>query len=283
MVESYFIIYNGKASPTKSIVGSMRQSCFVHSSTLASTSYIAISGRRTSCWTTWVTWPSVFTKLALGMAIDPMPFPAFCGTPEYIAPELLESQGHTKTMDTWRSVIRDDGENILSLNNTCQFICQTGLPPFYDENVNTMYQRTLIDPLAFPSGISGEAKSVMTGLLQRDPTRRLGANGGEEIKKHPFFAKYIDWNLLLQKRYNHRLNPAWNRCSTLPTLIPTYKRRSPRFGGGGLSLVGDGPRSIQRVHVQPSQRAPQRKRQLWSRHGVISQARILYARWSSLS
>lgn len=34
----------------------------------------------------------------------------------------------------------------------------------------------------------------MTGLLQRDPTRRLGANGGEEIKRHPFFAKYVDWN-----------------------------------------------------------------------------------------
>ena len=35
---------------------------------------------------------------------------------------------------------------------------------------------------------------MMTGLLQRDPSKRLGANGGEEIKKHPFFAKYIDWN-----------------------------------------------------------------------------------------
>jgi serum/glucocorticoid-regulated kinase 2 len=34
----------------------------------------------------------------------------------------------------------------------------------------------------------------MIGLLQRDPTRRLGANGGEEIKRHPFFAKYVDWN-----------------------------------------------------------------------------------------
>lgn len=35
----------------------------------------------------------------------------------------------------------------------------------------------------------------MTGLLQRNPAKRLGANGGEEIKRHPFFAKYIDWNL----------------------------------------------------------------------------------------
>ena len=71
---------------------------------------------------------------------------------------------------------------------------QTGLPPFYDENVNTMYQRILSDPLNFPTDIPAEARSVMVGLLHRDPSRRLGANGGEEIKRHPFFSKYIDWN-----------------------------------------------------------------------------------------
>lgn len=57
-----------------------------------------------------------------------------------------------------------------------------------------MYQRILTDPLNFPPDMPSEARSVMTGLLQRDPARRLGANGGgEEIKRHPFFAKYIDW------------------------------------------------------------------------------------------
>jgi serum/glucocorticoid-regulated kinase 2 len=57
-----------------------------------------------------------------------------------------------------------------------------------------MYQRILTDPLNFPPDMPSEARSVMIGLLQRDPSRRLGANGGEEIKRHPFFAKYIDWN-----------------------------------------------------------------------------------------
>ena len=72
-------------------------------------------------------------------------------------------------------------------------IPQTGLPPFYDENVNIMYQRILSDPLIFPHDISHEAKSVMTGLLQRDPARRLGAGGADEIKRHPFFSRHIDW------------------------------------------------------------------------------------------
>jgi serum/glucocorticoid-regulated kinase 2 len=57
-----------------------------------------------------------------------------------------------------------------------------------------MYQRILTDPLNFPPDMPPEARSVMTGLLQRDPARRLGSNGGEEIKRHPFFSKYIDWN-----------------------------------------------------------------------------------------
>ncbi|KAJ2936111.1 hypothetical protein H1R20_g983, partial [Candolleomyces eurysporus] len=71
-----------------------------------------------------------------------------------------------------------------------------------------MYQRILTDPLNFPPDISSEAKSVMVGLLQRDPTRRLGANGGEEIKRHPFFAKYIDWNLLMSKKIQPPFKPS---------------------------------------------------------------------------
>ncbi len=57
-----------------------------------------------------------------------------------------------------------------------------------------MYQRILTDPLIFPHDISHDAKSVMVGLLQRDPSRRLGAGGADEIKRHPFFAKHVDWN-----------------------------------------------------------------------------------------
>ena len=84
----------------------------------------------------------------------------------------------------------------------------TGLPPFYDENVNIMYQRILSDPLNFPPDISSEAKSVMTALLQRDPKRRLGNHGGDEIKRHPFFARYIDWSRLITKKIQPPFKPS---------------------------------------------------------------------------
>ncbi|KAL0576487.1 Serine/threonine-protein kinase [Marasmius crinis-equi] len=133
----------------------------------------------------------------------------FCGTPEYIAPELLESQGYTKTVDWWTLGV-------------LLYEMMTGLPPFYDENVNTMYQRILTDPLNFPPDMSSEAKSVMTGLLQRDPAKRLGANGGEEIKRHPFFAKYIDWNRLLAKGYAPPFKPAVESVLDVANFDPDF-------------------------------------------------------------
>ena len=57
-----------------------------------------------------------------------------------------------------------------------------------------MYQRILSDPLLFPQDMPHDAMTLITGLLQRDPAKRLGANGAEEIKRHPFFSKHIDWN-----------------------------------------------------------------------------------------
>jgi len=69
-------------------------------------------------------------------------------------------------------------------------------------------RKILEDPLVFGPEIGPEARSILTSLLTRDPVRRLGANGAEEIKKHPFFQKHINFRKLLQKEIQPPFKPS---------------------------------------------------------------------------
>ena len=75
-----------------------------------------------------------------------------------------------------------------------------------------MYKKILSEPLRFPSDMGSDARDILRGLLTRDPSQRLGVNGAEEIKRHPFFAKHIDWRTLLQKKIQPPFKPSVVRC-----------------------------------------------------------------------
>jgi serine/threonine protein kinase len=101
----------------------------------------------------------------------------FCGTAEYLAPEVLLSQNYGFSVDWWSF-------------GTLLYEMITGITPFWAENHLEMYKRVLNDQLEFPLNLVPPlAQDLIRGLLQRDPKMRLGL---QEIKDHAFFAS-INW------------------------------------------------------------------------------------------
>ena len=125
-----------------------------------------------------------------------------------------------------------------------------------------MYQKILHDPLVFGDDIGVEARSILTGLLTRDPTQRLGVNGAEEIKSHPFFANHIDFQKLIQKKIQPPFKPSvsspvvrpvetitrvcsrlmlgwWLTAGRLQLRHGVHDGGASRQRGGGIAAVAD--------------------------------------------
>lgn len=112
----------------------------------------------------------------------------FCGTTEYLAPEvLLDDQGYTKMVDFWSL-------GVLVFEMCC------GWSPFYAEDTQQMYKNIAFGKVRFPrDALSNEGRNFVKGLLNRNPRHRLGAlSDAEELKAHPFFED-VDWKALSNK------------------------------------------------------------------------------------
>ncbi|BFZ11548.1 hypothetical protein BsWGS_14586 [Bradybaena similaris] len=149
----------------------------------------------------------------------------FCGTPEYLAPEVLEDNDYGRAVDWW-------GTGVVMYEMMC------GRLPFYNKDHDILFELILLQNVKFPRNLSEEAKSLLNGLLAKKPKDRLG--GGEadvaEIKSHPFFAS-INWDDLLAKK----ISPPWkpdveNEWDT--KYIPEEFAQEPLHCTPGSHLVG---------------------------------------------
>ena len=157
----------------------------------------------------------------------------FCGTPEYLAPEVLRKQDYGRSVDWW-------------CLGVVTYEMLYSLPPFYSRDVSEMYDNILHKPLKLRPHITQNARNLLEGLLQKDKTLRLGSGKGDaqDVMLHPFF-RTMDWERLYRKEYAPPYNPNVSGDLDLQHIDPEFTTEnvsnspSPRLNEVSVSIADD--------------------------------------------
>uniref|UniRef100_A0A8D0D3Z1 non-specific serine/threonine protein kinase n=1 Tax=Sander lucioperca TaxID=283035 RepID=A0A8D0D3Z1_SANLU len=175
---------------------------------------------------------------------------SFCGTIEYMAPEVVNRRGHTQSADWWSFGV-------------LMFEMLTGSLPFQGKDRKETMALILKAKLGMPQFLSPEVQSLLRALFKRNPANRLGAgpDGVEEIKRHRFFAS-IDWNKLYRREMRPPFKPTVGRPEDTFHFDPEFTSRTPTDSPGippsanthqlfrGFSFVATNQSQEPSVHLQ---------------------------------
>ncbi|XP_072526820.1 ribosomal protein S6 kinase beta-2-like [Salminus brasiliensis] len=150
----------------------------------------------------------------------------FCGTIEYMAPEILNRSGHNRSVDWW------------SLG-ALMYDMMTGSPPFTAENRKKTIDKILKCKICLPPYLTPDARDLIKKLLKKNSPQRLGSGKGDcaDIQKHPFF-RLINWDDLLNKRLEPPYRPSLQSDEDVSQFDSRFTRQTPVDSPDDTTLSG---------------------------------------------
>ncbi|OXB75161.1 UNVERIFIED_CONTAM: hypothetical protein H355_016193 [Colinus virginianus] len=145
----------------------------------------------------------------------------FCGTPDYIAPEILLGQKYNTSVDWWSFGV-------------LLYEMLIGQSPFHGQDEEELFQSIRMDNPFYPRWLDKDAKDILVKLFVREPERRLGARGN--IRQHAFFRE-INWEALEERRMEPPFKPRVKSPSDCSNFDKEFLSEKPRLSCADRALI----------------------------------------------
>ncbi|XP_062839367.1 protein kinase C theta type isoform X1 [Anolis carolinensis] len=145
----------------------------------------------------------------------------FCGTPDYIAPEILLGQKYNTSVDWWSFGV-------------LLYEMLIGQSPFHGQDEEELFQSIRMDSPFYPRWLDKDARDILIKLFVREAERRLGAKGN--IRQHPFF-KDINWDAIEERTVDPPFKPRVKSPGDCSNFDKEFLNEKPRLSLGDRTLI----------------------------------------------